>query len=132
MQEEGYWMDRILTEQEKSFIASLIRDGVNLSTTLMSGNYWLDEEQTAHYLADRDSFEASMEGVTVEELRAFKAAEGATQCSATTKKGLPCKNYVQGGHPEQQYPHVGPVRSWLNKQGEYCHFHADGRDVARR
>ncbi len=125
-------MKRLLNEVERKTIALIFENGLRVSVRHMHEDEVLTHAQVVQYLEDKEVFEAEFEGVTLEELGAFKNAEGAILCSAITKQGLPCKNYVHGAYPENYGPSLRSVREWLNKQGEYCVFHDGGHDVARR
>jgi len=56
--------------------------------------FFLDPHEVVEYLADPEAFVAEAMGVSVEDYRAWQAAEGAIQCHARTRSGRRCRNLI--------------------------------------
>jgi hypothetical protein len=81
------------------------------------GNCWsVDPEDALAFANDKDAVFAKLEGVTREELIAYRQSDGDwVQCSATTRKGKRCANIAC-------YNTFG-VADWVAKQGSCCKAH---------
>ena len=84
----------------------------------------LDPSEVIEYLANPKAFLAEAMGVSMEEYRAWQAAEGAIQCSAQTKSGSRCRNMIA------ESDHYLTPRMWANLQAQQPTCRVHGGQVA--
>jgi len=84
--------------------------------------YFVGREEVEEFLDDPDEFFAKQHGVTKAEYRDWREAGGAVRCSATTRKGKQCNNFVKT-------PYNLTAQGWLALQGHYCVIHTEGVGV---
>ena len=84
-------------------------------------NEWsLNPSKVMEYLANPEAFLAEAMGVSMEDYRAWQAAEGAIQCYAQTKSGSRCRNMIA------ESDHYLTPRMWANLQAQQptCRVHS--------
>jgi hypothetical protein len=84
-------------------------------------NEWsLHPSKVMEYLANPEAFLAEAMGVSMEDYRAWQAAEGAIQCYAQTKSGRRCRNMIA------ESDHYLTPRMWANLQAQQptCRVHS--------
>lgn len=79
-------------------------------------NVWLEPDQVASFVEDREGFAAKIFEVTRQRYLDWVEADGAPRCSAVTKKGKRCSNSVRGGTQRT-------IKEWLELDGGYCPIH---------
>jgi hypothetical protein len=80
----------------------------------------IDPSEVMEYLANPETFLAEARGVSMEEYRAWQAAEGAIQCHAQTKSGSRCRNMIA------ESDHYLTPQMWAHLQAQQptCRVHS--------
>jgi hypothetical protein len=80
----------------------------------------LDPSEVMAYLANPEAFLAEAGGVSIEDYRAWQAAEGAIQCHAQTQSGRRCRNMIA-----ESDTYLTP-RMWVDLQAQQptCRVHS--------
>lgn len=86
--------------------------------------HFVGREEIEEYIDDPDAFFAKRLGVTKELYRDWIEAHCAVRCSARTRRGKQCLNFVRNGVA------VSP-QEWQELQGEYCPIHSEGTASVR-
>lgn len=117
-----------ITNINVTFLNSLQRAGVRFLIAVPSecgsSEGLFPPEDILLFLEDKEALYAKHYGITKNQYRDWTEEGYAVTCSATTKRGKPCRNLVPGGFQ------VSPKR-WLELQGHYCDLHEGERSPRR-
>jgi hypothetical protein len=109
-----------MSKLDMQTLQSLEKMGVNFSVWVTSENgseeYHASPQDLLVLESDREKFNALAHGLTLDQYKQWTGSGWSVICSATTKAGARCTNYVRAGCQI-------PASEWLKRIGEKCASH---------
>jgi hypothetical protein len=106
-----------LTTEQIKFIKQLQTAGIEFSIGLVDGYYSLTAEKLVSFLTDPDLYGAKVHNINKEQYIAWREFVSNPHCYATTKKGTPCKSFVNNSIS---------AGAFVPGVSEYCAHHQKG------